>query len=68
MRLGLKGNLSRPVLDYREDRQCDPLALPPALSRVNNVFHVSMLRKYVPSTEHINKIEDVVVDTDFTYE
>ena len=44
------------------------MALPPALSRVNNVFHVSMLRKYVPSTEHINKIEHLVVDTDFTYE
>lgn len=30
--------------------------------------YVSMLRKYVPSPEHILQIEDVVVDTYFTYE
>lgn len=44
------------------------LALPPALSRVHKVFHVSMLRKYVPSPEHIWLVEDVVVDKKFTYE
>ncbi|WVZ26869.1 hypothetical protein V8G54_000035 (mitochondrion) [Vigna mungo] len=44
------------------------LALPPALSRVHKVFHVSMLRKYVPSPEHIWLVEDVVVDNKFTSE
>ena len=29
------------------------LALPPALSVVHNVFHVSMLRKYVPDESHV---------------
>ena len=30
-------------------------ALPPHLSRVHNVFHVSMLRKYEPTKGHILK-------------
>ena len=29
------------------------LALPPALSVVHNVFHISMLRKYVPEESHV---------------
>ena len=29
------------------------LALPPQLSHVHNVFHVSMLRKYVPDPQHV---------------
>ena len=29
------------------------LALPPSLSSVHNVFHVSMLRKYTPDSTHI---------------
>ena len=29
------------------------LALPPVLSGVHNVFHISMLRRYVPVSSHI---------------
>ena len=29
------------------------LALPPQFSRVNGVFHVSMLRKYEPGPSHV---------------
>lgn len=29
------------------------LALPPNLSRIHDVFHVSMLRKYIPNITHI---------------
>ena len=29
------------------------LALPPALLIVHNVFHVSMLQKYVPNMSHV---------------
>ena len=29
------------------------LALPPSLSSVHNVFHVSMLRKYTPDPTHV---------------
>ena len=29
------------------------LALPPVLERMDNVFHVSQLRKYIPDPNHI---------------
>ena len=29
------------------------LALPPSLSRIHNVFHISMLKKYVPNSSHV---------------
>ena len=29
------------------------LALPPQLANVHNVFHVSMLQKYVPNPTHV---------------
>ena len=29
------------------------LALPPSLSRIHNVFHVSVLRKYIPDISHV---------------
>ena len=29
------------------------LDLPPELSKVHNVFHVSMLRKYIPDPSHV---------------
>ncbi|XP_060964053.1 uncharacterized protein LOC133033355 [Cannabis sativa] len=44
------------------------LALPPALSGVHNVFHVSMLRKYVSDTTHILSYEDIELQTDLSYE
>ncbi|XP_057958548.1 uncharacterized protein LOC131151315 [Malania oleifera] len=42
------------------------MALPPALSRVHDVFHVSVLRKYMPDPSHVLsheplKIRDVLV-------
>ena len=35
------------------------LALPPNLSQVHNVFHVSMLRKYEPDPTHVLNYEEV---------
>ena len=29
------------------------LALPPSLSRIHDVFHVSILRKYIPDITHV---------------
>ena len=52
MRFGKKGNLSPQfigpfeILERVGDLACR-LALPPNLSSVHNVFHVSMLRKYI---------------------
>ena len=44
------------------------LALPPQLSRVHNVFHVSMLRKYEPDPSLVLDGVDLGVDEDGSYE
>ncbi|KAL0549679.1 hypothetical protein IC582_014166 [Cucumis melo] len=38
------------------------LALPPSLSTVHDVFHVSMLRKYVPDPSHVVDYEPLEID------
>ena len=42
------------------------LALPPALSVVHNIFHVSMLRKYVPDASHVLDFMELGVAPDLT--
>ena len=44
------------------------LALPPQLSGVHNVFHVSMLRKYEPDPSHVLDWVDLDVEEDASYE
>ena len=44
------------------------LALPPCLSSVDEVFHVSMLRKYTPDPTHIVNWGELVVDVDGTFD
>ena len=44
------------------------LALPPALSRLHDVFHVSMLKKYLHDPSHILSYESLDVDPKLTYE
>ena len=44
------------------------LALPPSLAGVHNVFHVSMLRKYVPDPSHIIELAPLWIKEDLTYE
>ncbi|KAL5549867.1 hypothetical protein UlMin_000043 [Ulmus minor] len=44
------------------------LALPPNLASVHNVFHVSMLKKYVPDTSHVLEQEHIELHEDLTYE
>nr|XP_023892185.1 uncharacterized protein LOC112004183 [Quercus suber] len=44
------------------------LALPPTLAGVHNVFHVSMLRKYIPDPSHVLKYEPLKVKDNLTYE
>ena len=44
------------------------LALPPSLSGVHEVFHVSMLRKYTPNSIHIVDWGEIIIDTDRTFE
>ena len=43
------------------------LALPPILSSVHKVFHVSMLRKYTPDLTHIVDWGELVFDANGTF-
>ena len=44
------------------------LALPPSMSGVHEVFHISMLPKYTPDPAHVVDWEKIEVDTDGTFE
>ena len=44
------------------------LVLPPELSRIHPVFHVSMLRKYIPDPSHVLQPQTVEISEDLTYE
>ena len=73
MRFGFQGKLSPrfvgpfEVLERLGKVACG-LALPPSLSGVHNVFHVSMLRKYVPDPSHVVDYEPLKLRDDLTYE
>ena len=40
------------------------LALPPALADSHNVFHISMLRKYVSDPSHVHKYDMIALQKD----
>ena len=44
------------------------IALPPSLSNLHNVFHVSQLRKYIRDPSHVIELDDVQVKENLTYE
>ena len=44
------------------------LALPPGMSGVHEVFHVSMLQKYTPDPAHVVDWREIEVDTYGTFE
>ena len=44
------------------------LALPPNIARVHNVFHISMLQKYVKDPKHVFEIKPDEIAEDLTYE
>ena len=44
------------------------LALPPSMSCVHEVFHVSMLRKYTPDPAHVVDWGQIEIHTDETFE
>ena len=44
------------------------LALPPSMSSVHEVFHVSMLRRYTPDVAHVVDWGEIEVDTYGTFE
>ncbi|KAL5559127.1 hypothetical protein UlMin_035338 [Ulmus minor] len=73
MRFGKKGKLSPryigpfEILD-RIGKVAYKLALPSELASVHNVFHVSMLRKYVSDPSHVLVSEPIEVREDLTYQ
>ncbi|XP_073019326.1 uncharacterized protein [Primulina eburnea] len=54
-------------MTYRHDQMAKLLALPPALSGVHDVFHVSMLRKYHPDPSHVLPPDEVELDQNLSY-
>ena len=44
------------------------LALPPSMSGVHEVFHISMLRKYTPDLAHVVDWGQIEADMDETFE
>ena len=44
------------------------LALPPTILGVHNVFHVSLLRKYIPDPSHVLNYEPLKIKDNLTYE
>ncbi|XP_075515528.1 uncharacterized protein LOC142550175 [Primulina tabacum] len=38
------------------------LALPPSMSRIHNVFHVSQPRRYIPDPSHVLEVEPLLIE------
>ncbi|CAL2244317.1 unnamed protein product [Prunus armeniaca] len=73
MRFGKRGKLSpRYIGPYEITERIGPvayrLALPTELSRIHDVFHVSMLRKYMPDPSHVLEHQPMELSEDLTYE
>ena len=73
MRFGKQGKLSPRFIGpflilERVGEVAYRLALPIQLEKVHPVFHVSMLRKYIPDPSHIVNFDDLYVEEDVSYE
>ena len=73
MGFGKKGKLSPKFVGpfeilKRIGKVAYELALPPTLAEVHNVFHVSMLRKYIPDPSHVLNYEPLKIKDNLTYE
>ena len=73
IRFGKRGKLSpRYIGPYPIIERIGPVAyklnLPDELSRIHNVFHMSMLRKYVYDPSHVLKDLPIHIEENLTYE
>ncbi|XP_028061894.1 uncharacterized protein LOC114265323 [Camellia sinensis] len=73
MRFGRSGKLSPRFIDLfyiieRVGEVAYHLALPPQLSGIQDVFHISMLRKYEPDPSHVLDWVNLEVDENVSYE
>ena len=72
-RLGKKGNLSpRFIGPFEILERIGPvayrIALPPGLSKLHNVFHVSVLRKYIADPSYVLDYQPIQVSENMSYE
>ena len=73
MRFGKKGKWSPMfILPYEVIEKVGPvaykIALTPELEKIYNVFHVSMLRRYMSDPSHVVSSETIELRSDLTYE
>ena len=73
LRFGRRGKLSPHYIGpYEISERIGPVAyrviLPPELARIHGVFHVSMLRRYIPDPSHVLRDQPVELREDLTYE
>ena len=73
MRFGSKGKFSPYFVGPFETlERVGPVAyrvaLPPSMSKVHNVFHVSTLRNCVFYPSHVVELEPIQISKDLTYE
>ena len=73
VRIGKRGKLSPRFIGpfeilERMGNVAYRLALPPSMSGVHEVLHVSMLLEYTPDTAHVVDWGQIEVDTDGTFE
>ena len=73
MRFGRKGKLSSRFVGpfeilERVGSVAYRVALPPSMSKVHNVFHILILRKYVFYLSHVVELEPIQISEDLTYE
>ena len=72
LRFGRRGKLRpRYIGPYEIIARVGPVAyrlgLPPELSKFHNVFHISMLRKYIPDPYHVLRDKPVELKDNLTY-
>ena len=73
LRFGKSAKLSpRYIGPYRIDERIGEVAyrleLPSDLDRIHDVFHVSMLRKYIPDPSHVLTKQPLEIQENLTYE
>ena len=73
MRFGKNGKLSPKFVGpfevlERVGEVANRIALPPALSGIHNVFHKSILRKYIPDLSNVLSYEPLHIRKDLSHE